>query len=311
MTVSAPGPHGGDIERVARALGVRPASLLDLSASLNPLAPDITVMASRKLGSLRHYPDASEATGLLAESIGVDRAGVLLTNGGAEAISLLAAELGGRVVEPEFSLHPRSGSTSATVPLWRSNPHNPTGRLAASTALADVWDEAFYPLATGQWTRGDVAAGISTAVVGSLTKLFNCPGLRLGYVLADPALIAQLARRQPAWSVGSLALELLPDLLLVARERMPGWAAGIADLRHDLVSVLHAHGIDTEPSDANFVLAQGPPDLRDRLLARGVVVRDCASFGLPHLVRIAVPDEAGLERLSAALRHAVLASSVA
>ncbi len=78
---------------------------------------------------------------------------------------------------------------------------------------ADVWDEAFYPLATGRWSRGDVAAGSATAVVGSLTKLFDCPGLRLGYVMADPALIERLSRRQPAWSVGSLALAVLPDLL--------------------------------------------------------------------------------------------------
>jgi histidinol-phosphate/aromatic aminotransferase/cobyric acid decarboxylase-like protein len=32
-----------------------------------------------------------------------------------------------------------------------------------------------------------------------------------------------------------------------------------------------------------------------------VLVRDCASFGLPGVARVAVPDEAGLHRLSAAL----------
>ncbi len=70
-----------------------------------------------------------EATRLLADALGVDVGGVLLTNGGAEAIALLAAEVGGRVVaEPEFSLHPRGESGV----WWRSNPHNPTGRLAAA-----------------------------------------------------------------------------------------------------------------------------------------------------------------------------------
>ena len=73
----------------------------------------------------------------------VDPDRLLLTNGGAEAIALVGAELGGRVEEPDFALYPRGGG-----PLWRSNPHNPTGRLARGPA--DVWDEAFYPLATGR-----------------------------------------------------------------------------------------------------------------------------------------------------------------
>ena len=43
------------------------------------------------------------------------------------------------------------------------------------------------------------------------------------------------------------------------------------------------------------------PGLRARLAPRGVLVRDCASFGMPGWVRIAVPDAAGLERLRSAL----------
>ena len=58
-TPPAPGPHGGDGARIARALGLDPDSLLDLSASLNPVAPDIVTLAARHLGSLRHYPDAA------------------------------------------------------------------------------------------------------------------------------------------------------------------------------------------------------------------------------------------------------------
>jgi histidinol-phosphate/aromatic aminotransferase/cobyric acid decarboxylase-like protein len=301
------GRHGGDVERLARALSVDPASLLDLSASLNPLAPDVTVLARRYLGSLRHYPDATVATGLLAEAVGVDPEWTLLTNGGAEAIALVAGELGGHVSEPEFSLHPRHGDPEQAVPRWRSNPHNPTGRLAAIDDDAGVWDEAFYPLATGRWTRGDVTATSTTsptfAVVGSLTKLFACPGLRLGYVIAPPDLIAGLRSRQPEWSVGGLALALLPDLLDLAAEQMSAWATGVAALRADLVDLLERHGIETGHSDANFVLAQGPVGLRHALLGHGIVIRDCASFGLPHHVRIAVPDEAGLARLAAALEQ--------
>jgi histidinol-phosphate/aromatic aminotransferase/cobyric acid decarboxylase-like protein len=267
--------------------------MLDLSASLNPVGPDVVTLAASHLGALRRYPDVAEARCLLAEAIGVDPACVLVTNGGAEAIALVAQQIGGGVVEPEFSLHPRDG---LAAPRWRSNPHNPTGRLAGPDDRADVWDEAFFPLATGRWTRGDARA---TAVVGSLTKLFACPGLRLGYAIADPALIRRLETRQPEWAVGGLAVALLPELLAAAD--LVGWAREVARLRGDLMVLLSRHGLSPLPSDANFVLCEVPAGFREKLLRRGIVVRDCTSFGLPAFVRVAVPNDEGIERLSSAL----------
>ncbi len=286
------GPHGGDGPAVARALGLDPESLLDLSQSLNPLAPDPTPVLRRHLPALRRYPDTSDATSALAGAMGVDPSRLLLTNGGAEAIALVAAELGGHVEEPEFGLHPRDGA-GADVPLWRSNPRSPSGLLARAEETADVWDEAFYPLAAGSWTRGD-----GVPVVGSLTKLLACPGLRLGYVLADPYLIERCRARQPAWSVGGLAASALPDLLDAVD--LPGWRRAVADLRGALRDLLERHGLAVRPSDANWVLVDRG-GLREVLAPFGVVVRDCASFGLSGVTRVAVPSEGGLERLRAAL----------
>jgi histidinol-phosphate/aromatic aminotransferase/cobyric acid decarboxylase-like protein len=289
-----PGPHGGDGRRVATALGLDPRSVLDLSVSLNPFAPNVAVLAARYLTELRHYPDPARATAALAGAIGVEPRRVLLTNGGSEAIALVANLLGGGVAaEPEFSLHPRGG----TGPRWRSNPHNPSGRLAAVVDRAGVWDEAFYPLAAGAWTRGDAERG--AVVVGSLTKVFACPGLRVGYVLAPDADTAtRLRRSQPEWSVNGLAAALVPDL--VERADLTAWSRRIGEQRAELVRVLHGHGFEPEPSDANWVLVPAP-GLRDLLAPWGVVVRDCASFGLPDHVRIAVPDDEGLAGLDRAL----------
>jgi histidinol-phosphate/aromatic aminotransferase/cobyric acid decarboxylase-like protein len=80
------------------------------------------------------------------------------------------------------------------------------------------------------------------------------------------------------------------------------WALRITELRTELEHLLHAYGLVAEPSDANWVLVEAP-GLRDQLAHHGVVIRDCTSFGLPRHVRIAVPDERGLERLSVALAH--------
>lgn len=306
MTMPPPGPHGGDGRAVAAALGIDPASVLDLSVSLNPFAPDVRTRALSHLDALTRYPDPEAATRALAAAAGVEANQVVLTNGGSEAIALVAGELGaGWVDEPDFSLYRRHlPAVVAGAPRWRSNPRNPTGLLATPDEPAAVWDEAFYPLATGAWTRGDAGA----VVVGSLTKVFACPGLRLGYVLAPDARLAdRLRRRQPRWAVNGIAATLLPELL--ERADLPAWATAIGALRTQLVDVLHAHGLHPRPSDASFVLLDRAAGLRDRLAPLGIVVRDCTSFGLPECARIAVPDPDGLERLDRAL-DAVAAEEV-
>lgn len=288
--VPAAGRHGGDGPAVAAALGLDPSSMLDLSQSLNPFAPDVAALAAGRLASLRHYPDPGLATSALAEAIGVDPGRLLLTNGGSEAISLVANLIGGWVpAEPDFSLYPRG----TAGPLWRSDPHSPSGKLADAAALGDVWDESFYPLATGRWTAG--RPGI---VVGSLTKLFACPGLRLGYVIADD--VARFARRQPAWAVGSLALALLPPLL--HRTDLEAWRDEIAAVRRALVEMFVDRALEVRVADAPWILVKAP-GLRTRLAPQGVLVRDCASFGLPGWHRVAVPDAAGWARLDAAMSH--------
>lgn len=284
----APGEHGGDAALVARALDLDPGSMLDLSMTVNPVAPDVRGVVGRHLDALGSYPDPARATAALAERVGGD---VLLTNGGAEAIALVAAHLGAvSVVEPEFSLWRRHARIEPGAPLARSNPNNPLGVLAGDGERADVWDEAFFPLATGRWTRGE-----GTFVVGSLTKLLACPGLRVGYVVGD---VEPLRRAQVEWSVNGLACSALPELLDLVD--LPAWSASVAKLRDELVEVLRRAGFSPRPSDAPWVLVDVP--LRERLARRGIVVRDCASFGLPGVTRIAVPDADGVARLEAALR---------
>jgi len=296
-----PAAHGGDGARLAAALGVDPDDVLDLSASLNPCAPDVAALAARHLRSLHRYPDATAATSALARAIGVDADRLVLTAGGSEAIALVAHERGaGRVDGPEFSLYERHlAHLDPAAGRWRSNPNNPLGTLAAPGERAAVWDEAFWPLATGAWTRGDADRG--SFVVGSLTKVFACPGLRVGYVIAPAADAAErLRRRQPLWAVGSLACALVPDLL--DRADLPAWRSAIARLRSDLADLLGRHEHEVVAADAPWVLVSPAGDLRHRLAAHGVLVRDCASFGLVDTVRIAVPDERGLARLARALR---------
>src|SRR5258708_1018677 len=72
VTGPAPGRHGGDGARLALALGLDPGDVLDLSASLNPVAPEVAPVIAAHLDVLGRYPDPSEATAAMAAALGVD-----------------------------------------------------------------------------------------------------------------------------------------------------------------------------------------------------------------------------------------------
>ena len=294
--IPPPGAHGGDGARIAAALGVDPDRILDLSASLNPFAPDVAALAARHLSALRRYPDVDRAEALLAQAVGIPHERLVLTAGGAQAIALVAEHTQrGWVEDPEFSLYRRHlPHLDPTALRWRSDPHNPSGRLV-DDVVPGVWDEAFLPLSAGTWTRGRPGWAL-----GSLTKAFACPGLRLGFAVAPTPDDAQaLRRRRPLWAVDNLACAVLPELLDAADP--PGWTKQIAEARADTAAILRRHGFATEPSDAPWLLVPGSPGLRERLARQGVVIRECSSFGLCNYSRIAVPGEAGMERLDLAL----------
>lgn len=302
------GPHGGDGVRIAQYLGTDPASIIDLSASLNPFAPDASAIAARHLEALHRYPNPSAAEKKLADAIEIDASRLVLTNGGAEAIALVAADLGrGVVVEPEFSLYarhlPTAEPSTRTDPnvRWRSNPNNPLGHLAKADETALVWDEAFYPLATGRWSRGD-----ATWRVGSLTKLWACPGLRLGYILAPRSTDAERVRaRQPRWAVNGLAEAMVPELL--DQTDLAGWHQKLVEHRSRFCGALHDLGLRTgAESTANWVLVNHKDNLRSRLAANGVIIRDCRSFGLTDTYRIAVPAPNKVDQVLTAIEDAAL-----
>ncbi len=294
--------HGGNVLSVARHLGVDPSEILDLSASMNPFVGGTTSIVAKAAvsGSVGRYPDETEARKALCDKLRVDENRLVLTNGGAEAIALVANLLGGGWVEdPEFSLYRRHlAKIAPDLPRFRSNPCNPTGLLAASVEDCEVWDEAFYRLASGNWTRGDFNQG--SFVVGSLTKLFACPGLRIGYVVAPgEAEAAAIESVRPKWSVNTLACDSIPKLLDQAD--LDTWHRQIAAARSDLVDMLAFQGFKTRPSDANWVLVDDAQSLAKKLFAHKVMGRDCTSFGMPSTVPIAVPGPAGLQLVESAL----------
>ena len=293
------GRHGGDGAAIAHSLGLPVDQIVDLSASLNPFAPDVAALAASRASSLVAYPDPTRATAVLANAMAVDPDRLVLTNGGSEAIALVARRLGDGIVrEPEFSLYRRHLRTGddATGGRWRSNPSSPLGALAGAEDTAAVWDEAFWPMTTGTWTRGDEASWR----LGSLTKLWACAGLRIGYVIAPDRDGAQHVRDdQPAWAVNGLALAVVAEL--AASEDLAATAHRVSAHRRRFATAVEALGYRVSPGIAPWLLLEDTPGLRETLAPSGVMVRDCSSFGLRDTHRIGLPRDADIDRVLFAL----------
>ncbi len=294
--------HGGNVYEVSRMLGVDPLSITDLSATLNPFAPDLGRLIKQAVDMRYHrrYPDEHDASKELADSIGISPNQLLLTHGGSEAISLVARACGrGYCDHPEFSLYERYLPEIDTNGVkFRSNPRNPTGELAATSERAGVWDEAFYQMATGQWTRRDFDGG--SYVLGSLTKLLACPGIRMGYVICpDEEPIQSIKLYRPEWTFGGIECYVLANVLNSCD--IEGWSRMLTEATHDLADLLSSYGLGVDHRDAPWVLVRGVDDLDRRLIEHGVLIRDCTNFNMPGTYRISACRGMEMERLDRAL----------
>lgn len=157
-------------------------------------------------------------------------------------------------------------------------------------ALSDLHAEAARPLPP------------NVARLRSLTKEHAIPGLRAGYLLAGPGLVAALDAARPTWSTSApaqaAALAAIAEEAFVAESRRR-----LASDREALRVGLARLGLLAWPSVAPYLAfpVAGAVRLRRRLLARRLLVRDCASFGLPDVIRVAARPAADRERLLAAL----------
>ena len=281
--------------------------------------------------------EATALRAALGEQHGVGAEQVFAANGSNEVLQALCLAYGGRgrtvaVFEPTYALHAHIARiTGAEVAvgerrpdfaldlaqvrevLARSrpaltflcSPNNPTGTVDSAedtTAVVDaapglvVVDEAY-----GQFSPrsavGDVAPGRPLVVVRTFSKTWALAGLRLGYCVAPPQVVADLERVALPYHLDA-AKQVAGRLALRFQAEMEARVGALVRERERLVAALGALPVDVWPSGANFVLLR--PRLRDGaevwqgLVERSVLVRDCSSW--PRLagclrVTVGTPDE--------------------
>ena len=199
--------------------------------------------------------------------------------------------------------------------IWLCNPNNPTGAYLSAAEIAAllpaaadalwVLDEAYRPFVAEPWPSEPLIERGNVVLLRSLTKDCALPGVRLGYLLAAPDVVARVAAGQPPWSVSAAAiacgLAALQDAEHVRRTT--------AALRAEAVRLadrLRPQGWRVVSGAAHFMLIEvgDAAAVRATLLReQRIQVRNCASFGLPTFIRVAARRPEENDRLVEAMGH--------
>ncbi|MGB9777642.1 MAG: histidinol-phosphate transaminase [Anaerolineae bacterium] len=210
--------------------------------------------------------------------------------------------------------------TDRTKIIFVCNPNNPTGTIVTADEVAAfmarvpdhvlvVFDEAYYEFVQAD-DFPDTLAYIregreNVMVIRTFSKIYGLAGVRLGYAVAQPEVLAPLLKVKEPFAVNRLAQ-----------------AAGIAALEDDgfveatIAATINGRqvlsrgfrqlGLDCIPGHTNFILVRVGPraaEVARRLLERGIIVRPCDIYGLPEFLRITIGTPAQNNRLLAALEE--------
>lgn len=269
------------------------------------------------LHKINNYPEANaqRLQTALAEWHALSPAQVLVTNGATEAFYLVAhayRRQSATIVIPAFAEYEdaclandldityllwdelRPDTVFSTGIVFFGNPNNPTGAILRPLTIQQllekhpetmfVIDEAYVDFTV------DVISMVpyldhypNLIIIKSLTKTYSIPGLRLGYILSNQAVIEKVLPSKMPWSVNALAVEAG---LFIAQHRQE-MTLPVADLTWDtmeLLSALNSIGdISARNTHTNFFLCHTTKgtaaDLKLFLLqTSGLLIRDAANF---------------------------------
>lgn len=203
----------------------------------------------------------------------------------------------------------RAAITPATRLVYLANPNNPTGTWVPANELSEfldqvpprvlvVVDEAYAELADAPdygSTLQDAASRGNVVVTRTFSKAYALAGLRVGFLVAHPDVVAHLEAARESFNVGVAALAGA-EAALADQAYMRRTVARNAVERVRLGEALRSRGWRVGPAQTNFLLVEFGADaarIGAALLAAGVVLRPMVSYGLPLHLRITVgtPNE--------------------
>ena len=289
-----------------------------------------------------HYPESEPSIleKMLAKHLGVPENTVMITSGANEAIFLIAQLYKGWasiIPQPTFTAyeyackafdHLISYDRKDELEImpedriyWICNPNNPTGNVLVkplvnriirqNTRYLYVVDQSFADYTLRPMLKpSEMVDCYNLMLIGSLSKKYCIPGLRLGYVFSSPIIIDRLRQIRQPWSVNSMAIEAGKYLLTNDPKMIPdlkGYLTEAQRLRKELSSI---EGIKVLKTDTSFMLVYiefaEVLELKNWLIHHyGILIRDTSDFrGLDnHYFRIVARNEKDDNQLVAAIRE--------
>lgn len=318
--------HGGRLADACALFGGHPGDWLDLSTGINPqpwpvasagavdwaALPDATALARLEQSAAAFYGAApSLCAAIPGSETGLRQLARILALPGLHqslAYGTYRSAFARSDVADDLSHLPQRASV-----LVVGNPNNPDGRLLSRDAMAqmlrhqernDGWlviDEAFADCDPAWSLASEVTPKRRLIVLRSFGKFFGLAGLRLGFAIAPPPILAALREGLGDWPIHSAALahatEAFADTAWIAATR-----CNLSSQARSLDHLLERHGLVPEGACPLFRLVRGSGagELFHPLAQRAILTRPFADH--PDLLRLGLPaDDCGLRRLDVAL----------
>lgn len=334
-------------ELLAEQLGIQPEQIRKLDGNENPYGCPPEVRAALARTDLHIYPDPMHRRLRqgLAEYVDCPADRILCGNGSDELIDLLfraflapgdevidcppsfgmysftAEVCSGRTVavprRPDYSLDVAAigaAVTDRTKLVVLCSPNNPTGNTVSNEelgALLDLGpvvllDEAYAEFAGRSFARRALSEP-NLVVLRTFSKWAGLAGLRVGYGVFPPEIIAQLWKIKPPYNVNAAGLVAAEAALAARRDWQWAIDAIVAERDRLFERLGTVEYLEPVPSESNFILCHvrrgSARDLRDKLIRRGIFLRYFDKPGLRNAIRVSVGRPDDTDALIAALNE--------
>jgi len=330
----------------ASSIEYRVSNIVKLNTNENPYPPSQEVMkalAQINMERLRRYPDPMgyEFRQAAGEVHGVPPEYIMCCNGGDELLSMafrafcdesrpvaypvpsyslfpvLAKLQNCQAIEvpfdSEFNLPAKLASTNAALTIV-CNPNAPSGtfiRVEELASLADelsgvlLIDEAYVDFAEANCLPL-VQNFDNMIILRSMSKGYSLAGLRFGYAIASPDLIAGLMKLKDSYNVDAIAIALAAAAIKDQKYFKENIEKVKAE-RTRLTNELKILGFEVPDSSANFVFAKctncSAPEVYEKLVQRNIYIRYFAHSCLEDKLRISVGNPEQNDKLLSALKE--------
>jgi len=192
--------------------------------------------------------------------------------------------------------------------IFVCNPNNPTGTIVSKAEVETfmakvpanvlvVFDEAYYEFVASDEYPESIEyirqGQENVMILRSFSKIYGLAGIRLGYGIATPEILAPIHKVKEPFSVN-----LLAQAAGVAALEDEAFLQTTLEANHNGQLYLYRHfdrlGLRYVESHTNFVLVEIGPHaqaVQQELLEKGVIVRLCTGYDLPKCLRVTVGDE--------------------